>query len=481
MKKPNLLYLLGISICLILLPLGVMAQLEEELIVFTQNNDSDFTKNILDSLQKYTKAQNIPIKIVELEDQVVEEIPYTPFIVYQNHLGRSPYKGRFTSFSRIKNAVRMLRRQAKGFKEKQFEEKFVWEKGQTKVLFYMEMTEIKGEGAKYIKQLDKFKKQAVEGVKKGLKDLEWRDKGAVSAATYNFYLNFHPYIGADKKLYVSSSIYSGYDCVTPIYTQYDQPANGKYKKVKDIFEAAAADLMKAWNNLRQNSEEGDAITAIEAMEKVSWEALGLALPKAPENSEKVLPALTNQPIPQKWIYKGSVDADLPAVAFSFPEPLTQYAGEATEVEGELIFSKENSLDGATGLFTVNTHSVTMGLEDLDHHIHESMLFVDSLAEASFEFIDVKAEKPMAWGDLIPFEVKGNFRLKNIEIEVVAKAQAELTIAEDGETPQLLIYANFHLPELHDTFGLERPGGPASANNQLYFTLNFVMEAPKASN
>lgn len=458
-----------------------MAQLEEELIVFTQNNDSDFTKNILDSLQKYTKAQNIPIKIVDLKDKVPADIPYTPFIVYQNYLGRSPYKGRISSFSRIRNSVRMLRRQAKPFKQKSYENKYVWEKGQTKVLFYTEMTEVKGEGAKHVKKLEQFKAKALKGIEKGLSDLVWKESGEISAATYNFYLNFHPYIGADKQMYISTSIYSGYDCVTPIYTQYDQPAKGKYKKTTAVFEAAAKDLMQAWNNLRQDSKEGDAIAAIEGMKTVSWKDMGLELPAAPPNAEKNVGTLSEKDLPLKWIYKGSVDTETPAVAFSFPEPLTQYAGEATDVKGYIVLKAKQNLEQAVGEFEVNTHSVTMGLEDLDHHIHEGMLFVDSLPQASFEFVELKAEKALEWGELIPFEVKGKFRLKNIELELMAKAQAELSISEDGKGPQLIIFANFHLPELENTFGLERPGGPDSANNQLYFTLNFVMEAEQASN
>jgi hypothetical protein len=94
------------------------AQIPEELIVFTQNSDSEFTKKTIDSLQKYTNARNIPMKVVVIAQDVPKYLSYTPCVVYQNHLGRSMYKGRLTSFGRIVNFIRMVRNAALGLDEK---------------------------------------------------------------------------------------------------------------------------------------------------------------------------------------------------------------------------------------------------------------------------------------------------------------------------------------------------------------------------
>ena len=452
------------------------AQIPEELIVFTQNSDSDFTKKTIDSLQKYTNARNIPMKVVVIAQGVPKYLSYTPCMVYQNHLGRSMYKGRLTSFGRILNFVRMVRNAPLGLEEKTLDEShLVYQEGLSKVLFEYKITEPNGEGIKKIKDMDAFIKTAKTGIEEGFKQIKNLANIQVPTASWKFYMSFYPYVDAKGKLYISSEMYSGYDCVNPIYKKFDFPISGKLKKLKKAFAAAAADLEQAWMQIHKNSELGDEINPIPSeLVAKSWEESDLRLPAPPAEHIKQLPPMTNKQLPEKWEFAGASDPFIPAVSFSFPEPLTQYSGEAKEISGTMTFSAPQSLDGATGHFEAKTASITMGLEELDEHLHK-MFKVKDFPVASFDFKDLKVNNDMDWGELMPFTLSAKFNLKSVQIEVPVSGQVELSVDEDGVSPVLLFYASFQLPELHDTFDLEKPGGDEKANNSVIFSLNFKLK------
>ena len=85
-----------------------------QLLVFLHQVDhpvsQDFSTKYLPQLQAMAAAQDISLQVIEVKDAAPELITLTPAIVFQNHLGRSLYIGRYHYIDKVKTFIRTVKR-----------------------------------------------------------------------------------------------------------------------------------------------------------------------------------------------------------------------------------------------------------------------------------------------------------------------------------------------------------------------------------
>ncbi len=477
----------AVLVWVVLVSLPFLAEAQEEeviekekLIVFIQKGkESEFTIKHIYKLDSFAKAIGVPCKIVDVETAgAPPEVKYTPFIVYQNYLGRKVYKGRYNTLNRLKNFISTVQFMPSDAGEYTVSNALVYEEGRSKFFVQSKITPLAGtipEG--FDPAL--FMKDVWAGIRRGMPDFIFYNHRNFLLTDEIFYLNFYPYAGTDGRLYVSYELYSHYDCVTPIYEQKDVPIKGSINSTRRVFTQAAQSMRIEMMRLWKNSQQGDAISSISTdVKKTTWEDLGFFIPPPPSEAEKRTINVNAFRFNKRWEFTSSSSIDKPALQFYFPPPIHQYSGTVKDVTGHITFENADSffVAGMEGNFEVRTPSLSMGLEDLDEQVHKKMLLVNDYPVANFRILKVRAKK----GALIEIgrptytQVEAELTLMKKKVTVKAPAQFEPFVDDQGNV-FIHVQASFKIENLMENYEIEGPPGPTAASNNIVVKIDMLLE------
>jgi len=287
-----------------------------------------------------------------------------------------------------------------------------------------------------------------------------------------FYCNFYPYIAEDGKVYVGHEIFSHYDCINPIYKQFDKPGTGN--SVEEGFTAAASGVFPEIKRQVDSSQLGDAMNFVSKKIKIiPWKKLNLRKLKAPDKG--TFANVQNVDFPKEWTLVGPIDDDTPLLTFNFPPPLRQYGGELKKTTGSLSLKEDKTLENASGKFIVEVKSLEMGDGSLNHSVKESMLFVDEFPNAQLEFSKIVSEDfKLKLGKITQVNIEAQLTMLAKSDFVAATAQFEPFLNDKGEL-LLQVTTQFILPDLTGSYKIDGPDGPKEASNTMLFNANFLMK------
>jgi len=447
-------------------------------VVFRQDGslaERDFEAKALPRLRELAAGRGIAVELRDAKLGAPAEIHTTPSIVYQDAQGRSIYRGRYSDLDRVAQFLRTVAASPLANAETPQDEMAVWRRGRAAVIAPIKITPLSGTiPARHDEQA--FAQRARRAILSGFTRFRTAVKVVSGPSDRAFYMDFHPYRDAAGKLFVSTAIYSGFNCVDPVFRGFDEPVAGDWSNLDDVFRRAGKMLEDRVAQLSVSSEIGDAYDPVPSeAPKASWESLGLALPKATGVAVKRSAAIA---IPPRLVVDEARASDPPRLEFRFAPPLDTYNGEVRVLSGAIVLNDRSRLRGATGRLEADTASVTMGNKTLDAELRGSMLKVDAYPRATFVLDPVEAaDGALTPGAPTPFTATGRLEMLGKAVPLSVSAQAEPGLAEDG-TPRLDVRAKFRV-RVGAAFGLKGPDGPSPANDTLEFDVRLSLKAEAA--
>ncbi len=450
-----------------------------QLVVFQQEGSLaayDFTTKALPQLRALAKARGIALELKDAKVGAPEDVHTTPLLVYQDAAGRSIFRGRSTELDRISQFLRTVRAGPLANAETTHENMAVWRRGRAIVIAPIKITGLSGVLPARFDESEFFA-SARNAILSGFTRFRSERRVATNPSDRAFYLDFHPHRDAAGRLHVSTAIYSGFNCVEPVFLGFAEPVAGDWADRGDVFARAGALLEERVAQLSAHSELGDAFDPVgREVPLVSWNALGLALPRAEPTPGS--PARAAQALPRRLVVHEARPDDPPRLQFRFAPPLDTYNGEVRALSGSIVLGERSRLRGAVGTLEAATASVTMGNKTLDAELRSAMLRVDAFPVARFVIDPVEAaDIALSPGVPTPFTATGRLEMLGVSIPLSVNAQAEPALAEDG-SPWLDVRARFVL-RIGAAFGLKGPDGPTPANDTLEFAVRLALmpEAP----
>ncbi|NBC10387.1 MAG: hypothetical protein GVY24_01455 [Planctomycetes bacterium] len=456
--------------------LWTVAAAAEQLIVFRQPGASAlaerFEQESLPAIRDLAEDMGLVLIVRDAREGVPEEVGITPLIVFQNHAGRSIYQGRYTTLDRLGNFITTSRFMPQGDAKLERQDTPVWDLGRAKVAAPIKITDLAGMPPGGFDQA-LFAKNMREALAAGFERFEQTDRVALGKSDRMFYMDFYPYRSEDGKLFVSTALFSMFHCHEPVYTRMDKPIRGSWDDRAAVFAEAAAELEAQVARLLDESKQGDGFDVVpEDVPTRSWEALGLSLPPKPEDATTIDPA--DVELAREWTVDVEAQQERPAVTFTFPSPLEQYAGRVTKLTGELTLGESLALAQASGRFVVPVTAVTMGEPDLDEYIHSGMLKGREHPQSDFVFDTIESEmEALNFGPIIPAKLVGTFTMKGIPRELTVPVSIEAYVGGDGR-PRVSISGTWSI-RLSDPYDIIGPDGPEEASDTLVYRCHIVLE------
>jgi hypothetical protein len=460
-----------------------------QLVVFQQDGSLaayDFTTKALPKLRELARSRGIALVLKDAKAGAPVEVHTTPLLVYQDAAGRSIFRGRSTDLDRISQFLRTVRAGPLANSDTPQDNMAVWRRGRAVAIAPIKITGLSGVLPARFDE-GEFQASARKAILSGFTRFRSERRVATNPSDRAFYLDFHPYRDASGRLFVSTAIYSGFNCVEPVFRGFDQPVAGDWSDRADVFARAGALLEERVAQLSESSELGDAYDPVSRdVPLVSWNALGLPLPAAeatPGGPARVVAGA----LPRHLVVGEARPDDPPRLEFRFAAPLDTYNGEVRTLTGSIVLGEGSRLRGAVGRLEAATASVTMGNKTLDAELRDAMLRVDTFPVARFFLDPVEAaDVALSPGVPTPFTATGRFEMLGVTIPLSVNAQAEPSLAEDG-SPWLDVRARFVL-RIGASFGLKGPDGPTPANDTLEFSVRLALKpevpppavSPKAS-
>ena len=446
---------------------GYLSAQSGQLIVFVQQDrDTFFVNNYLNEVIKIASETNCEFILHNAAQGIPGGITTTPAIVYQNHLGRSLYAARYAELNTIRNFIRTARvvPQKKGFLPK--EDIFFYKEGRACIAAPVKITELAGKVSKDFDQ-DLFKIKALEAIGKEFRVAEQMD---LMRSDRQFYMDFHPYLEENGKLYLSLALFSQFNCIVPVFQRFEEPLIGKMDNFTSLFEQGTKILREEIIIQLNNSKIGDAYSPIPVdILMPTWEDLNLPLPKKVENE---LVTNTNLSLHTgDWSTAGVIDEQTPLIQFRFAEPLERYAGEVQKMSGTMTIDENKKI--VSGNFVVPVKSLTMGIESFDAKIFKSYLKASRFPNASFSFLEIGEHEALTFGQRSQVTIKGLFKLKNKKKIIPVRAQIRPIVDTDGSA-KLSVNASFQL-NITDDFGIEGPDGPSPNRKLMEFNMHFLLQ------
>lgn len=438
------------------------------LVVFQQDGSlvaKDFESKVLPKLRELTTARGITLDARDARAGAPAEIHATPLLVYQDANGRSIFRGRYSDADRIAQFLRTVKAGPLANAETESEDTAVWRRGRALVTAPIKITPLSGTiPGRHDEHA--FVERARRAVLSGFTRFRLERRVATGPSDRAFYMDFHPYRDASGKLFVSTAIYSGFNCVEPVFRGFDEPVAGDWARMDDVFARAGKMLEDQVAQLSVSSDAGDAFDPVaDAVPARSWDALGLTLPPAPPAAARS--AKAGLALPRSFVVAEAAPDAPPRLEFRFAPPLDTYNGEVRSLTGAIQLGEGSRLRGASGTLEAATASVTMGNKTLDAELRNTILRVDAFPSARFVLDPVDAaDVALVPGVPLPFTATGHLEMLGKSMPLSVNAQAEAGTDEDG-TPRLDVRATFRV-RIGETFGLKGPDGPSPANDTLEF-------------
>lgn len=463
----------ALLLCILLTGSAAWATSPEELVIFTQVTNSPasqhFTEVHLPALVQAAEELGLPVRILNAADGAPAEVRITPLVVYQNYRGRSIFQGRTKDASKLTHFIRTSRAVPPTNLEAEFEQVPVLERGRSRTATPLKITALRGTTPPG-HDAAVFEEQARKAIVAGFEQLKRRDKVTLGPSDRQFYMDFHPHLSEGGELSISTTLFSQFHCIDPIYQNWVAPTQGPWQEWEKVFAQAARGLEEEMLRQMRESSIGDGFDPLPAeVASKSWEELDLALPPRPSSGVEVHGDIE---LGADWRIE-EPQGDEPRLIFRFPAPLERYTGEVEKIRGELHLAEDLTLATARGFIEAVTSSVTMGEDSLDKALRGKMLTVDRFPSARFELQGIPGDlPPLAFGRASQFVTRGEFEMMGVKKEIEVRGEIEPVIGEDG-APRLRVTASFRIP-LMTPFGIEGPDGPAPANDTLIFYLDFLM-------
>lgn len=452
---------------------GQEAPSEDVVIFVDKEENSSFVIEDIYKLQQFLSDNQISSTLVDIQTQgAPKEIAFTPCIVYRNQNGHQFYKGKHTTHNRILNYIKTVRGLAPEPIDYSEKNVFVWQKEQAKLIFKIKITPPTGALSKNF-NANNFHQKAIEAMKKGFDPARFSEKINVGLSDELFYCNFYPYLSADGKIFISTELYSHYDCIHPIFKNFDTPHTDV--SLKKCMQSAASEIFEEIKSQIISSEKGDVFYFKDPKTTLkSWD--DLQLPKLSKPLKAKSSAISSQVnFPVSFHDPSKIDSKSPILTFNFPPPLRQYGGELKKIDGRIELNNPRSVLGMQGNFVVDVNSLDMGDPSLNHSVLDNMLLADQFPAANLRFIKVNSESPeLEIGKITQATIKAELTLMDKIGVVEANAQFE-PIIEDGNLVSLWINTRFTTEDLKGIYSIDGPDGPKDSNNRIIFKANFILK------
>jgi hypothetical protein len=351
----------------------------------------------------------------------------------------------------------------------------VWEHGSATIAVPVKVTPWAGPGAED-RRFRKLNWPAI--IADGMERFAFRERIELGRSDRSWYADFHPYLAEDGTLYVSSELYSQFNCHVPVKSWLDDPIVGSMDDPLAAFRQAAARAEAEIVRLMAESDEGDGFDVVDER-VVSWEDAGLALPARPAGDTAEVGDLV---LPQRWVVDSAAQDEQPAVQFTWPPPVDAYSGEASAITGTLELGGDAdpmwTFAGLSGSFVARAESVTMGEPDLDAYIHGGILEAGEHPQPRFviERVEVDAafaDQAVTPGPIVPVTLHGSFTMKETSIPLTVPMSAEVVLGDD-DRPRLVFTGRWSL-RLDEPWNIEGPPGPKEASREMRFACRIVLE------
>jgi len=444
-----------------------------ELIAFVRPNASavaqSFESSHLPQIRAVAKSLNVPVRVVDVREGVPQEVGITPLLVYQNHRGRSIYQGRYMTLERFKNFLRTSRGVPQGASELERMSVPVWRTGRVTVAAPLKVAAVTG-AAPHNYDHEEFVQAAERAIVGGFEHFKLAEHVALGRSDRQFYMDFNPWVSPDATLHLSLSLYSQFHCKKPIFFIPGEALSGPWTDRAALFEKAGGLMEQAVRDAIASPVDGDGFDPVPAdVAVVSWEALGLALPTAPNGDHAVQ---ARGALPMAWRIAPRQKNDPTQMTFHFPAPLDGYAGEVRRVDSTLRFDEARSVRSLRGRFEVDPTDVTMGEPDLNDAIRGSA-YLDLANHPKSTFVIesiVCDEASLQYGELAQATMAGTFTMKGVSVPLRVRTMFEPVVGEDGSA-WLTVRGSFEIRL--SPFSIDGPDGPSPADDTLVFDFNFI--------
>ncbi len=446
----------------------------DTLAIFVQPGASDlarrFEREALTSITAQAGKLGVEVRVLDARKGAPSEVTVTPLLVFQNHRGRSIFQGRYEDVGKVTHFLRTSRFVPQQSAPTIREDVGLRQVGRARVAAKLKVTGLTGSLPAGF-DAPTFESEARGAILGAMTGYRRETTAALGRSDRTFYLDFHPYRSADGMLFVSTEVYSQFNCHAPVYSGLREPVNGLASDPDKVFAAAGVRLAKVVDDTIRTSPAGDGFDPVPAEAPVvSWEQIGLQLPPAPSGSAASIP--TNAKLASAWTIEQVPDPPVPILQFKFPAPLDNYSGVAREVSGDLTLGEDFAMKGATGRVRVATRSLTMGEPGLDDTVMKNVAAA-AFPESVFELASVAGDDgPLVMGKTSQVLAKGAFTMKGIRVPLDVRAEIEPIVAADGGV-RLSVTASFSI-RLKDPFQIDGPDGPSPARDTLEFFLQFTM-------
>ncbi|MEL7144989.1 MAG: YceI family protein [Bacteroidota bacterium] len=433
------------------------------LIVFVNREkqiDQHFISEYLPQIRQVAQQYKLDLKVTDGAQGVPAEVTVTPQIVFQNHLGRSFYVGRFSELSRLSNFIRTVRNNPQQQVKNSKENILTYQQGRSLTVLPVKITTLQHEISTENTIVDESAFESM--LQKGFSRFNLEQSVNFTRTNRAFYLDVHPYLNSHNQLFLSYEIYSQFNCVEPLISKLAEPIEGALSNQEKLWQQLGTMLEDQVFEIIAQNLTGDGFTA------VATETTTKAWPVVQnDGSTKGADAIT---LGTDWQYAEAVDAQTPIVQFNFFAPLDNYAGEVTNMKGQMRWTDRTSLSGS---FQVSTKDVTMGEANYDKNVHRKYLKIFKYPRASFTFKNALIDlDEISEGQTQAYTVDGAFTMMKKTYPIKVKTSIEPFTGKDG-SPMLLVTASFDV-NIFEKFGINGPDGPDDAKKNMHFSTRFLM-------
>lgn len=437
---------------LILISIQSWAQ-KEQLIVFTDSENkgpvlTDFNNNYLAELQKLSTDLKLDFKKMEAKDGLPPEVTSLPSIYYINNGKKILYKGRYGTLDRIKSFISNQR--TFGFEPTLLQKSnvFVQKINGFEIGINTKVTPIKKENPTTTGK--DIYNEVITRLKLSFKELNFKDEFSFVEQSKLYYLNIYPYQATNGLYYFSYEIFSQHNCIEPIHQSFEIPFSGK--SINKIVSTLALDFEDNLKSLLNDTKYKDGIELTPSIKSVNWSDLGIVLNAQNSEATKRINYIINS-----GTYKYSKTGAAP-IAFTFPPPVSQYAGTIEKMSGEFSFD----FSTLKGSFEVDLSSLDMGDKSLNESVQIEQLLIQQFPSATIAFEFPLSTVPVF--EAIP--IVAELSLMGLKTKQTISAEFKPISANE-----IIVTAIFSL-DITNWSTLEKPDGPSPQKETVQVYANF---------
>ncbi|MEZ4686699.1 MAG: hypothetical protein R3B47_11710 [Bacteroidia bacterium] len=336
----------------------------ESLLVFYQRDtDSSFLNNEYRWLKEIAENQQLNLIVFDEKAGFPEQVTATPALMFWGKHGPALFGGKYRERAAVENFLRISRLSPVPSRPDLRRNLLCMKHGRQQVAIPLKITPQQG-GYEQQKDWQSLLVEAFESQGVFVK----KDSLQLWPGDRKYYLDLHPWVEADGRMYLTVALFSQFDCIAPVWNNFEKPFVGNIQNPAGAIGSIVA--------------KTDSVIAA----FVAGSAGNESLSAVPANGRFFdLDSLSRQPgfefrgsIPEYAILTETVftranpaSPDLPMLTFNFPAPLDRYAGEIKKLEARLSFSPQ--FDSISGSVVAEVKSMTMGMRDLDKKVLKSYL------------------------------------------------------------------------------------------------------------